>query len=136
MKKLFTTRYTEFSFNLSMFLIRIGFGMMLFMNHGLSKLQKFEERKDSFSDPLNIGHTNSLMLVIFAEAFCAILISLGLLTRLASFVAVILFLVIIFIVQQDDSFKEKEKAFLFLVGFLVTLLCGPGKWSFDKLIGK
>lgn len=136
MKKLFTTRYSEFSFNLSLFLLRVGLGMMLFLNHGLSKLQKFEERKDSFSDPLNIGHTNSLLLTLFAEVVCALLISLGLLTRLASFAAVILFLVIIFVVHKDDSFKENEKAFLFLAGFLVTLFCGPGKWSIDKLIGK
>ena len=97
---------------------------------------KFEARKDSFSDPLNIGSTNSMLLTIFAEVFCALLLAMGLLTRLASFVLVLLFVVIIFWVHKDDPIKEKEMAILFLLVFLTTLLCGPGKWSIDKLIGK
>ena len=136
MKKIFSTRYSDFSFNLSMLLIRVGFGFLLFFNHGLGKLNRFEARKDSFSDPLNIGSTNSIMLTIFAEVFCALLLAMGLLSRLASFVLVCLFIIIIFVVHKNDPLKEKEMAILFLLVFLTTLLCGPGKWSIDKLIGK
>lgn len=136
MKKIFSTRYSDFSFNMSMFLLRAGFGFLLFFNHGLGKLMKFEARKDSFSDPLNIGSTNSMLLTIFAEVFCALLLAAGFLSRLASFVLVLLFIVIIFWVHKNDPVKEKEMPILFLLVFLTTLLCGPGKWSIDKLIGK
>ena len=136
MKKIFSTRYTGTAFDASMFLLRAGFGILLFMNHGLPKLMKFEERKNSFSDPLGIGHTPSMLLAIFAEVFCALLLAAGLLTRLAAFVLVILFLVLVFIVHKNDLLKEKEDAILFLFVMLAILLCGPGKWSLDKLIGK
>ena len=136
MKKLFSTNYSDFAFDLSMFLLRAGFGFLLFLNHGLPKLQNFEKRQATFSDPLHIGHTPSLLLAIFAEVFCALLLILGLLSRLASLVLVALFIVIIFIIHKDDPLKEKEDAILFLLVFLTTLLCGPGKWSIDKLIGK
>ena len=136
MKKIFNTNYSNLSFNLAMFLLRVGFGGLLFLNHGLPKLMNFAERKNSFSDPLHVGSTASMMLAIFAEVFCALLIVAGLLTRLAAFVLIILFVVIIFIIQKNKSIKESELAILFLLAFLTILFCGPGKWSLDKLIGK
>jgi putative oxidoreductase len=136
MKRLFSTRYSEFSFNLSMLLLRAGTGILLFAFHGLPKLQKFEERKDTFSDPLGIGHTPSLVLVIFAEVFCALLIVMGMLTRVAAFVLVVLFSVIIFMAHKGKPWNESELALLFLLAAIAVLFCGPGKWSLDKLIGK
>ena len=97
---------------------------------------KFEERKNSFTDPLGIGNTPSLLLAIFAEVFCALLLAAGLLTRFATFVLVVFFVVLVFIVHKNDPLKEKENAILFLVVMLALLFCGPGKWSLDKLIGK
>jgi len=136
MKKLFSTSYTETAFDFSMFLIRFGFGFLLFMNHGLSKLQNFEQRKDSFADPVGVGHLPSLFFTIFAEVFCALLLAAGLLTRAAAFILVVFFLILIFVHHKHDSLKEKEDAILFLLVFLGILFCGPGKWSLDKLIGK
>ena len=136
MKKFFSTRYSEFAFNLSIFLIRFGFGGFLFLNHGLLKLNRFSELKNSFSDPFHVGHTTSLVLALFAEVFCSLLLVLGLLTRLASFVLVILFLTIIFIIQKHKPLENSELAILYLIASITTLFCGPGKWSLDRLIGK
>jgi putative oxidoreductase len=41
-------------------------------------------------------------------------------------------LVAAFIVHLDDPFKRKELALLYLVGFLIVLLMGAGKYSLDK----
>ena len=136
MKKFFSTRYSEFAFNLSIFLIRLGFGGFLFLNHGLLKLNRFSELKNSFSDPFHVGHTTSLVLALFAEVFCSLLLVLGLLTRLASFVLVILFLTIIFIIQKHKPLENSELEILYLMASFTTLFCGPGKWSLDRLIGK
>jgi len=136
MKKIFSTKYAAFSFDVSMFLLRVGSGLMLFIFHGLPKLQGFEERKNTFSDPLGVGHMNSLLLAILAEVGCTMLLILGLFTRLASFVLVVFLGVIILIVHADDPWRRKELPILFLVIFLFSLFCGPGKWSLDKLIGK
>ena len=135
-KKLFNTNYTDAAFNFSMLLIRAGFGFLLFFNHGLSKLQNFDQRKDSFADPLGVGHTPSLLFTILAEVFCSLLITAGLLSRVAAFVLVVFFAILIFVHHKHDTLKEKEDAILFLLAFLAILFCGPGKWSLDKLIGK
>ena len=37
-----------------------------------------------------------------------------------------------FIVHFDDPFKNKELAILYLVGFLIIFLMGPGKYSIDR----
>ncbi|MFI5133026.1 MAG: DoxX family protein [Chitinophagales bacterium] len=136
MKKFFGTGYSDFSFNVSMFLLRAGFGSLLFINYGWFKLMHFTQMKDRFSDPLHIGQTTSLVLVIFAEIFCTALIVLGLFSRFAALVLVILFGVIVFIVLKGKPIKDLELPLLFLFAFCTTLFCGPGKWSLDKLIGK
>lgn len=136
MKKFFSTNYSNLSFNLSMFLLRVGFGSLLFLNYGWFKLMHFAELKNRFSDPIYVGQTPSLILTIFAEIFCAAMIVLGLFTRFAAFVLVILFVVIVFIVLKGKPIKDLTLPLLFLLSFLTLLFCGPGKWSLDKLIGK
>jgi putative oxidoreductase len=119
-----------------MFLLRIGFGSLLFLNYGWFKLTHFVELKNRFSDPIHVGQTPSLILTIFAEIFCAAMIVLGLFTRFAAFVVVLLFLIIVFIVLKGKPIKDLQLPLLFLLSFLTILFCGPGKWSLDKLIGK
>ena len=41
-----------------------------------------------------------------------------------------------FIVHGDDPFKKMEPALLFLVGFSIILINGPGKISIDYYLGK
>ncbi len=136
MKKLFTTRYTDLSFNITMFVLRVGFATLLFLQHGLPKLMDFPNMKDRFFDPFGVGPTASLILVIFAEVFCSLFLILGLFTRLAAFVLVVCFLVIVFMALKNSPLAKMENALLFLFVFLGILLCGPGKWSIDSLIGK
>ena len=136
MRKLFSIRYSDTGISVSLFFLRIAFGFFLFFNHGLPKLMKFETMKDSFLDPLNVGNTTSLLLVIFAEVFCALLLVMGLLSRASAFVLVILFGVAIFIIHKNDPISQKESAYLYLTVSTALLLCGPGKWSIDNLISK
>jgi putative oxidoreductase len=37
-----------------------------------------------------------------------------------------------FIVHFDDPFKSKELALLYLAGYLIIFVIGPGKYSIDK----
>ena len=135
MKKLFSTKYSNSSFNIAMLILRMGAGLLM-IPHGYSKLTKFAERADTFSDPFNIGSVTSLSLVIFAEFFCAAFIVLGLFTRLACIPLIIAMLVAVGYTNNWDFFGGGEKAALFLCGFLVLLFTGPGKISVDSLIGK
>ena len=135
MKRLLSTACSETSFNIAVLILRVTFGSLLLINSGIYKLKHFAELQNSFPDPLHMGHMPSLMLVLFAEVFCAVFIILGLFTRIMTIPVVITFLVIVFMVNKGYS-KEAEKGILFLAGFFSVLLMGPGKYSIDGAMGK
>ena len=135
MKKLFSTKYSDRTITISLFLLRVAVGGLM-IPHGYKKLMNFAAKSSTFSDPLHIGSPLTMSLVIFAEFFCAGLIVLGLLTRLATIPLIIAMSVALFISHNGQVFGEGEKAALFLAGYLVILLTGPGKISADRLIGK
>jgi putative oxidoreductase len=123
-----------FSLDLGLLLLRVTAGGTLLLFHGLSKLTNFAERKETFSDPLGVGSTFSLSLVVFAEFFCSALIILGAYTRLALIPLIINMSVIMFIVHGDDPLKERELPLFFLSSFITLFLTGPGKMSVDGMM--
>jgi putative oxidoreductase len=135
MKKLLSTRYSDTSFNIAILLLRLGCGGLM-IHHGYDKLTGFAAKSHTFSDPLLIGSMPSLVLVIFAEFFCAIFIVCGLFTRLASIPLIIAMAVAVFISNKGQITGDGEHAMLFLICYLVILLTGPGKVSLDKVLGK
>lgn len=135
MKKLFSTRYTDTSVSIAIFLLRIALGAMM-LPHGYKKLMNFAAKSGQFPDPFHIGGPASMALTIFAEFFCATFIILGLLTRLSSVPLIIAMAVALFYSHHGQIFGEGEHAALYLAGFIAILLTGPGKYSMDKLIGK
>jgi putative oxidoreductase len=136
MKKLFSTKVSESTLSVALFILRVGVGSLMMIQHGLGKLQNFGAKANSFSDPLGIGSTTSLSLVIFAEFFCAAFIILGLFTRLAAIPLVIAMSVALFSAHKGEFFGEGENAGMFLICFVTILLTGPGRFSLDRLIGK
>lgn len=106
------------------------------LTHGWPKLMNFASLAHKFADPLHVGRATSLGMTVFAEVFCSVFVILGLLTRLAAIPLVILMAVALFMIHGHDPIAEKEKAILYLAAFIVILFCGPGRVSFDSLIGK
>ena len=135
MKKMFSTNYSDNAFNIALLLLRAGVGLLL-IPRGYQKLIHFSERKDSFMNFLGMGSTVSLSLVVFAEVICAGLLILGLLSRFAALVLVILTTVIVFKASNGDIFGKGELAMLYLLGSFTVLLVGPGKYSVDGAMGK
>src|SRR3954454_2304232 len=76
-------------FDSGLFLLRVWFGLLLFVKHGLDKMMNFSSVSAHFADPFHIGPTASLVLVLLAEVVCALLVVLGLVTRIASAIIVI-----------------------------------------------
>jgi putative oxidoreductase len=136
MKRLLSTAYTEASFNIAALVLRATFGILLFAFHGIDKLTKFSSLRNSFFDPFHIGHQTSLLLVLFAEVFCALFVILGLFTRLAAIPIVISMTVAVFLFHKGQPVANYEKAILFLGGFFGILLVGPGRYSVDGAMGK
>jgi putative oxidoreductase len=135
MKRLLSTACSETSFNIAVLIIRVTFGLLLLMNHGIDKLKHFAERQHSFADPFHIGHMPTLMLSLFAEVFCSVFLILGLFTRIMAIPIVINFAVIVFIVNKGYS-GPAELGVLYFAAFFSILLMGPGKYSIDGAMGK
>ncbi len=136
MKRLNSIQYSDGFFNLSMLLIRISFGGLLLVNHGMDKLMKFAELQGRFYSFLGLGSKASLILAIFAEVFCSLFIILGLFTRITVIPLIILMLVAIFGVHSNQPFPQAELAVVYGVAFLVLLFCGPGRISVDGMMKK
>ncbi len=135
MKRLLSTKYSAGAFNTAMLLLRLGLGVMMGAI-GYDKLVHFGTMKGSFMNFMGIGSTTSLALVVFAEFFCSIFLILGLFTRLSAIPLIVTMCVAFFKVNHADLFDGGQSAALYLLGYLVLLLCGPGKVSVDGIIGK
>ena len=136
MRRLMSTDYSVTSFNLSMLLLRCSFGFLILFNHGIPKLMKFAKLQSSFFDPFGIGSRWALILVIFAEVFCAILLILGLFTRFAVVPLIATMCVILLMASKGEPLNKLELPILFLAGFVTIFFAGPGRLSIDGFIGK
>lgn len=130
-----STNYTAGSFNFAMLLLRIGLGALM-INHGYGKLVHFAEMKSQFMNFMGLGQPVSLALAVFAEFFCSVFIILGLFSRLSTIPLIITMLIALFQAHKGDVFGEGEKAAMFLCGYVVLLIVGPGKISVDGMTGK
>ena len=110
--------------------LRVGMSVLL-LTHGFPKLMRLFEGSFQFSDPIGIGPAASLIITVIGEFLVPILIIVGYRTRLISLLPIAIMAVAAFLVHAQDPFKVKEKALLFLLGFVVVYLCGPGKYSVD-----
>ncbi|MES3018448.1 MAG: DoxX family protein [Bacteroidota bacterium] len=123
------------SADFGLLILRIVSGAAL-LSHGYPKFQKVINGNMKFGDPLGLGSATSLHLSAFAEFVCAILIILGLLTRLATIPLIINMAVVFLIVHSADDFGTKEMSLLYLGMFLTLFFTGPGKYSADRAIWK
>jgi len=127
--------HAPFYLDFGLLLLRVGTSLML-VSHGWSKVIHFSERLNSFADPIGLGPSVSLQLVIFAEFFCAIFLILGFMSRIILIPMIINMAVITFIVQAGNGFDKQELPMIYLLVFIVLLLLGPGKISLDGKILK
>ncbi len=135
--------------SVGLLLLRLGMGGYL-LTHGLSKLRMLQSGAE-FGDPIGIGSQASLLLSTSAEFLCAILVMVGLGTRLAAIVVAINMAVAAFVAHAADpwtmesaamafmsgaskSWGSKEPALLYLLGFLPLVFTGPGRFSLDHLV--
>jgi putative oxidoreductase len=135
-------RFFQFGFlprstDLALLVLRLWLGLTMLVNHGWGKAMGFSSMADKFSDPLGVGPTASLTMAVFAEVVCAGLVALGLVTRFAALVLVILTGVAFFAVHGGalSGPGSGELAFIYLAGFLAIFLAGPGRFSVDRKLG-
>ncbi len=136
MRQLLSTRSFPLLFEITFAALRIGFGVLM-LTHGWPKFETLISGDPiKFSDPIGIGTTASLILVAFAEFFCASLVVLGLLTRIATIPLIITMIVAVFIVHGNHPIGKQEMGLLYLLAFSLIFAHGSGRFSVDRLLGK
>lgn len=135
MKKLLSTQYSNFAFNLATLVLRLGLGILM-IPHGYDKLVHFAQYKKDFMNFLGLGSTVTLALVVFSEFFCSIFLVMGLFTRLVASVLLIELIVVVFEAHKGDVFDTGEHGMLFLTGIIAIILLGAGRASLDGILGK
>jgi putative oxidoreductase len=119
--------------NFALLILRLSIGVLM-LTHGVPKLVRLLDGNLKFSDPIGIGSTASLILTVFSEVICSVLIFLGLGTRLASIPLIITMIVIIFIVHGNNPLLSQINLLLYLLGYIALLISGSGKYSLDYLL--
>jgi putative oxidoreductase len=135
MKKLLSTGYNAYAFNLALFILRVGAGLLM-IHHGYDKLVNFEQKAPNFMHFLGMGSAFSLGLAVFAEFFCSIFVMLGLFTRFACVFLLISTFVAVSNAHKYDIFGKGEHASLFFIIFLAIMIIGPGRISVDGMMNK
>ncbi len=119
--------------SIGILILRLVFGGAM-LTHGLPKLLAFNEKAQVFPDPLGVGSVVSLLLAVFAEFFCSLLLILGLGTRFAALTLAVTMAVAAFMVHGEDPFAKKELAFLYLGAYSALIVMGGGRVALDALI--
>ena len=119
------------SLDLGLLVLRVGFAVFLLL-HGIEKIEILLSSNIKFANPIGLGSTFTLILVLFAEVVCTLFIIIGFKVRWASIPPIILMLVAVFVVHQGNSFMERELAVLYLAAFSAIGILGGGRFSVSK----
>ena len=148
MKKLFFDCGSRESIpSAGLLVLRVGFGLMMLIGHGWSKIALFQDKKDSWEVPdlwplCYMSPPVSMIATIVAEVGASALLILGLVTRPAAFLLGFTMVVAAFQVHADGPFfmkdgpGSKEMAVLYLIPCIVLIITGAGNASLDGLIYK
>ena len=134
MGKIVGSKTNEFIGNACLLLVRVVIGGTM-LTHGIPKFQSlFAGGEIVFPDPFGIGTLWSLILAVFAEVVCSVLLILGIISRWALVPLIINMSVAFFYVHAHDAFAKKELALIYLLVYLFILVSGGGKFSLGRVI--
>ncbi|TDV53374.1 putative oxidoreductase [Pseudomonas helmanticensis] len=113
--------------DIGLLFLRVSGGLFLLWVHGLPKLLDFTAQLQLIEDPFHLGSHLTLILAIFAEVVCPLLIVAGLLARLACVPILFVLLVALLVVHPQWSVAEGQFGWLLLILFTTVLIAGPGR---------
>ena len=131
-KSIWTTSEKGVSF--SLLLLRIGVSFSMIYLHGYPRFINFSNISTEFADPLGVGPATSLSLVIFAEFFCSLFLTIGLFTRWSCIPLIITMAVATWIINGGKGFIFQEKSFIYLITYISLLMSGGGYYSLDYIL--
>ncbi|SDT31248.1 putative oxidoreductase [Pseudomonas asplenii] len=121
---------------LGLLFMRVSAAVFLLWVHGLPKLLHYSTELQNIEDPFHLGANLTLMLAIFAEVFCPLLIIVGVLVRLACLPILSVLLVALVFVHPEWTIAEGQFAWLLLILFTSLFIAGPGRLALnDRFAG-
>lgn len=118
--------------NLGLLFLRVSGALFLLWVHGLPKLLNYSEQLKLIEDPFHLGVHVTLLLAIFAEVLCPLLIITGVLVRLACLPILAVLLIAMVVVHPEWSLFEGQFGWLLLIIFTSVLIAGPGRLSLGQ----
>lgn len=131
LRKLTDTGTAGWAQSVGLLVIRLGFGSMMLFGHGWMKWMNYSLMSASFPDPVGVGNATSMLLAVFAEVICSLMVIAGLFTRVAVLPLIFTMLIAFFVVHSADPFTVKELAMVYLLVYTSLLFTGPGRFSAD-----
>ena len=113
--------------DLGLLFLRVSGGLFLLWVHGLPKLLNYSEQLKLIEDPFHLGANITLLLAIFAEVLCPLLIIAGILVRLACLPILSVLLIALLVVHPEWTLFEAQFGWLLLIIFTTLLISGPGR---------
>lgn len=111
--------------------LRVSGGLFLLWVHGLPKLLDFNAQLQLIEDPFHLGAHLTLILAIFAEVLCPLLIVAGVLARLACLPILFVLLVALLVVHPQWGVAEGQFGWLLLIIFTSVFIAGPGRLALN-----
>lgn len=122
--------------DLGILLLRIWIGLLMLLNHGVSKWINLISEDPKFMTVFGLDVKTSLALAVFSEVICSAALIIGLFSRLA-LIPLIATMIIAFFVAHSAALSGEssgELAFVYLAIYLALFISGPGRFSLDALI--
>jgi putative oxidoreductase len=113
--------------DLGLLFLRASGALFLLWVHGLPKLLNYSEQLKLIEDPFHLGAHITLLLAIFAEVLCPLLIIAGVLVRLACVPILAVLLIALRVVHPEWTLFEAQFGWLLLIIFSTLLISGPGR---------
>lgn len=124
------------SADLGLLVLRLWFGLVMAIAHGIPKFGKLEKFAAGLADKGYPAPELMALLATLAETVGGAFLAIGLLTRPSALTMVITMAVAAFVQHAADPFQKVEFALAYGVAALALLISGPGRFSVDALIAR
>ena len=135
MQKFLRLEFVPTSVDFGLLVLRVWFGAAMAALHGWGKMAALVSGKNMFSNAIiGIPPWPAFILTTFAEFVCAILLVIGLWTRMAALFLIVTMAVAFFVAHGGalSGPSSGEMAFVYLAAYTTILIAGAGRFSVDR----
>ncbi len=121
--------------DIALLIARVSIGVMMIYGHGMPKLKRLRAGEPGpFFSIMGLTPLTSLKLATFSEIFFSIFLIIGFATRVMAIPLAITMFIAGFYALRSEPYLKKELSMLFLLVYIVIILCGAGRFSADAAL--